>query len=81
MSLSLELGTNPNGLMVWSTGGPVRIGDYELSMADFCYMVDYVFQNTDLAENDPRELILKRFKEAEIVKGFNPGGRRILSFG
>ena len=87
MTLTLDLGTVPEGLPCKSHGhapiidglsGRIRIGDYELTMEDFLMLVHYVMTNTDLVPNDPRLSALEMLKEAKVVPGWNrhglPGG-------
>ena len=54
----------------------VFIGEYNIHIEDFCSLVEYVFTNTDLEENDVRietvEIIIKYI----YVNGFNPNNFR-----
>ncbi len=85
MSLSLDLGTKPEGLEVKTFGqtiGPdplqmVYIGDYKISMKDFLCAAEYVLTNTDLEPDDPRLQFLKCVRSMKIVKGYNSGGKRL----
>jgi len=82
LSLSLDLGTEPKGLEVKTYGlkslPEVRIGEYELSMKDFCYMVNYVMTNTDLEPYDPRIDLKESIKSMHLVPGFNKNGVRYV---
>jgi len=85
LSLSLDLGTDPKGLEVKTYGltslPHVRIGDYEVSMKDFCYMVEYVMTNTDLEPDDPRIELKKSIGSMHLVAGFNKSGIRYIRTG
>ena len=75
MSLSLDQGTKPEGLEVktWGVVGlksVVHLGDYEISMADFLSVAQYVLTNTNLDPNDPRLEFVKWVKSLEQVKGY-----------
>jgi hypothetical protein len=48
-----------------------------IPMSDFCAMVKYGLQNTDLYPNDPRIELLNQMQKAKIVEGFNRGRTRI----
>ena len=80
MSLSLDLGTEPKGLEVKTYGlmslPDIRIGDYEISMKDFRYLVGYVMTNTDLIPGDPRIALKEDIEHMLVVEGYNTGGKR-----
>lgn len=58
----------------------VYIGEYEISIWDFCSMVEYVLENTDLmGDADPRLKLIEEIKKSKTVKGFNEGRKRILT--
>lgn len=81
MSLSLELGTKPNGLSVKSNSASqtIWVGDYEISMRDFLYAAEYVLTNTDLVSaDDPRLRFLRCVRSMCEVEGYNPGQKRLL---
>ena len=82
MSLSLDLGTEPKGLEVKTYGieslPHVRIGDYEISMKDFRYMVEYVMTNTDLLPDDPRISLQESIENMIVSDGYNPDGKRFI---
>jgi len=85
MSLSLDLGTDPRGLEVKTYGikglPDVRIGDYEISMADFRHMVNYVMTNTDLVPDDPRIALKDDIENMAISHGYNIDEQRFVYFG
>ena len=80
MTIRLEQGTDPAGLQVKSTSGPgselfggegVNIGEYRLSMEDFCATVRYVLTNTNMeGEQDPRLKLIGDIKNARMTDGF-----------
>ena len=82
------MGTLPKGVEVKAPYGGKRVwlgrsafnwmGDAEidLSMGDFCFIVEYVMTNTDLNENDPRIKLQKKVAGMRIVAGFNDDGHR-----
>jgi hypothetical protein len=52
-------------------GGTVRIGEYVLSMKDFCALAAYALANTNLEDDeDPRIEFVKQVQTAQIVEGF-----------
>jgi hypothetical protein len=55
----------------------VIVGDYEIDIADFCALVEYVFTNTDLAECDPRRSTLQILKSLHEIEGYNAGNKRL----
>ena len=70
MSLRLNNGTTPDCLEVKthpsSIESDVRIGEYYLSIEDFCAVVKYVLTNTDLASpEDPRVALVEQIKKLE----------------
>lgn len=79
MSLALNQGTEPQGLLV-KTFGPmfagVHVGDYTISEADFCEVVLYFLINTDLEPSDPRLKLLEQIGRLEQVDGWKDGGKR-----
>lgn len=80
MSLLLNNGTIPNELRVKTGFGfddSVSIGDYELSMDDFCETVTYVLMNTDLKENDPRLKLLETIKKLQVMPGYMSNKTRL----
>lgn len=83
MSLSLDLGTKPVGLLVktWGFGpdDPVRIGEYEVSMPDFVEMVKYVLTNTNLQPDDPRFALVAWVKQLRFAAGFSGKSARYVS--
>ena len=81
MTMLLEQGTQPASLEVKSVSGGlgarffggkgVHIGDYCLSMEDFCAMVRYVLTNTNMeGEQDPRLKLIGDMKNAQTTEGF-----------
>lgn len=71
MSIRLDLGTKPKGLMVKIHGdilrsversNTVHIGEYSISLVDFLFMAEYVLTNTPLMENDPRRQFVRCVK-------------------
>ncbi|MDP1689604.1 MAG: hypothetical protein Q8L52_00120 [bacterium] len=81
MTMLLEQGTKPKSLAVKSVpsglgaqvfgGEGVHIGDYCLSMEDFCAMVRYVLTNTNMeGEQDPRLKLVGDIKNAQTTEGF-----------
>jgi hypothetical protein len=82
MFLVLAQGTKPLGLEV-KTGMPgtlpdVRLGDYEISMSDFCEAVLYVLTNTNLEPNDPRLYLVEKIKSMKEVESYNGRGKRLM---
>ncbi|MDB4992039.1 MAG: hypothetical protein JWL75_284 [Parcubacteria group bacterium] len=82
MTLHLNQGTTPDNLAVKTQprliDSDVRIGEYSVSAADFCAMVEYVLTNTDLEDEDPRTVLVERIRGATRVSGHNNGGERLL---
>lgn len=84
MSLSLENGTQPHGLLVRACGkigdtkDVVTIGGYALSIEDFLTLASYVLTNPDLRENDPRLDFLTHVESMKMVDGWGgPLSRRL----
>lgn len=82
MSLLLENGTNPHGFVVKSMGemfgNSVLIGQYKLSMDDFCAVAYYVLTNTDLCgDDDPRVRFIADVKNLVKTVGFNAARERL----
>ena len=72
MSLELNCGTSPENLRIITIpNGTTIIGDYELSMEDFCEMVKYVLNNTDLLPDDLRLKLVEDIKNSKVVPGWN----------
>lgn len=83
MSLYLNSGTKPEDLRVKTCSKSelefcaqeqpvqiVEVGDYEISIEDFCEMVIYVLTNTDLwNSDDPRLGLVRIIKKLKILKG------------
>lgn len=83
MSLRLR-GTRPPGLEVKTLdigGCPVVfLGDHEIPLEQFLVAAQYVLENTDLAPaGDPRLVFAKIVRSMRMVKGYNPGGKRLES--
>lgn len=91
MTILLDQGTQPESLPVKSVssglgaqafgGEGVHIGDYLLSMEDFCAMVRYVLTNTNMeGEQDPRLQLVGDIKNAQTTDGFTEvvGGKEVL---
>jgi hypothetical protein len=49
----------------------IMIGDCEIPMSDFCFLVEYVLTNTDLDDGDPRIGMVERIRRAKVVPGHN----------
>ena len=84
MSLSLDLGTKPDGLEIKTYGfdgmrNVVHIGSYEISIIDFLYAAHYVLTNTALEPNDPRLQFVKCVKSMEEVDKERLGSGQWLS--
>ena len=84
MSLSLNLGTKPDGLVVITplpslSGQVVWIGEYQISLKDFLLMAEYVLTNTDLEADDLRLPFVECVKSMHVVQGYNKGGQRLAS--
>jgi hypothetical protein len=52
--------------------------DVTIPMKDFCYLVEYVLENTDLFENDPRLKLVEKIKNFKVIPGYNHGASRIM---
>ena len=70
--MSLELSySSPQGLSAKTFSSlTVLLGDYEISMSDFCALVMYVLTNTNLDPNDPRYDLVDAVKKLKITDGF-----------
>lgn len=88
MSLLLEQNTKPAGVevktsfgnRVWLGTRPGNfIGDAEIdmSMDDFCAVVEYVMTNTNLDPEDPRLELQKRICALRVVTGWGDDGKRL----
>lgn len=87
MSMKLECGTKPEGVIVKtnpydtdiSFSIPSKSGNVylEFALLDFLVTAEYVLTNTDLRKDDPRLLFIKTLKGAKIMEGFNRGKKRI----
>ena len=60
--------------------GNIVIGQYDMSMKDFCDMAMYVLINTDLEANDPRLEFVEEVKAMREMPGYNPGRRRLAIY-
>lgn len=79
MSLSLDLGTKPDGLTACFMFGEdvICLGAYEITMRDFLGLAEYVLTNTDLTPNDPRLHFVRLASSMCVVDGYNPGHSRL----
>lgn len=85
MSLSLDLGTTPEGVEVKASSdghvkfwSPKRTDSIDVSMEDFVETVIYALTNTDLRPGDPRLRLMDRLARMSVVEGYNgPGTRRL----
>jgi hypothetical protein len=88
--MSLELsGCNPlvvakteifhNGINLYGKDVDNAVFDVRIPMEDFCFLIEYFLRNTDLTStpSDPRLALIDKIKNAKIIEGYNPGGRRI----
>lgn len=83
MSFRLINGTVPDEIEVKtypsSIDTDVRIGEYEISIEDFCALVWYVLTNTDLhGTNDPRIQLVEAIKKAERTPGHDNSAERFV---
>jgi len=84
MSLSLDLGTKPEGLEIKTHGNifpddVVYLGDYDISIEDFLVCAYYVLTNTDLYDGDPRTKFVNCIKKMHMTDGWNKEGCRFES--
>jgi len=86
MSLSLDRGTVPKGLIIktWGPGNDVVfLGDYEISMEDFLVAAYYVLTNTNLKDKDPRLQFVECVRSMRETKGYfssvERDSRRLIS--
>lgn len=89
MSIVLDQDTRPKGVEVKTSmdGKRVWVGtsslnwvgdaDIDMSLDDFCAVVEYVLTNTDLLPCDPRADLLRRLKNFHPVPGYNNGNKRL----
>ena len=79
MSLTLrdgiEVKTNSDILELFY-GNRIRIGDHYILLEDFCEVVKYFFENTDLENNDCRIGLKKHISNLYMVDGYNKGKTR-----
>jgi len=70
--MSLELScSSPQGIFAKTfSSRTVLLGDYEISMSDFCALVMYVLTNTNLDPSDPRYDLVDAIKKLKVAKGF-----------
>ncbi len=50
--------------------GFVIIGDYQITLEDFCSMAEYVLTNTNLESKDPRLPFQEKMREMVVGDGF-----------
>jgi hypothetical protein len=60
------------------TEDKVFIGDEEIDIKDFCILVEYIFTNTDLEDDDPRIVTANHIKNYAIAEGYNSGNKRFV---
>lgn len=78
MSLSLDLGSKPDGLVaLMPDNKTVCVGGLEITTADFFQLAIYVLTNTDLHANDPRLHFMNQIAKLNQLPGYNPGGVRL----
>jgi len=51
-------------------------GNVRMPMTDFCFLVEYVLENTDMTKEDPRRKLIKRICKGSYVKGYNKDDQR-----
>jgi hypothetical protein len=64
--------------------------DIQIPLSDFCALIEYVLENTDLERDipeiqngitvltdDPRIALIEKIRNAKVVKGFNPNRTRL----
>ena len=68
---------NDNAARYDYVSGYLKIGNTEVSMRDFCDLVEYVLTNSDLEKNDPRVSLIARIANLNVVEGFNYCGKRL----
>ena len=57
--------------------GYIKIGNEEIDPLDFCELVMYYMENTDLYPNDPRLNLIKRIENLHVIDGFSKGNCRL----
>ena len=70
--MSLELSfSKPEGITAKTFDAEtLLLGDYQISMQDFCQLVKYVLTNTNLAKGDPRYSLVESIKKLKVTEGF-----------
>ncbi len=73
MSLSLDLGTKPDGTIAMTdlNGTVVEVGPVTMTTEDFCQLVIYVLTNTDLVSGDSRLHLMNQIAKLNVVQGYN----------
>lgn len=78
--MSLEVKDSVNGrtiTILTYLAQDVRIGVHDVTLQDFMLIAEYVLINTDLIENDPRIVFLKRIENVHLVDGWAEGKKRL----
>ena len=70
MTISLDVGTTPHGLIAKAVDGVMLIGDYLISDHDFCHLMMEFLTNTNLKPDDPRPNILDEIRKLKVVPGY-----------
>jgi len=70
--MSLELSfSKPEGITAKTFDAEtLLLGDYQISMVDFCQLAMYVLTNTNLAKGDPRYSLVESIKRMKVTEGF-----------
>lgn len=78
MSLSLDLGTRPEGTVAsMPTAARVQVGSIDMSTEDFCQLAMYVLTNTNLVPSDPRLHFMRQLAKLCQVTGHGGQGVRL----
>ncbi|MCK5466074.1 hypothetical protein KAI56_01065 [Candidatus Parcubacteria bacterium] len=79
MTLVLEDGLEVKtfGFEFGDKDGIINFGDHEIPIKSFLVAVEYVLENSELIENDPRLEFIECIKSMEIVDGFDSGRKRL----
>jgi hypothetical protein len=57
----------------------INVGDYYIEVGDFCGLVEYFLTNVDLADDDPRKVLVDHIKAYQLVPGWRKGNVRFGS--
>jgi hypothetical protein len=68
--ITAKTNSSNNTVNLYNSGPESPLINISIPMGDFCFLVEYILENTNLYKDDPRLKLVEKIKNYKIVPGY-----------